>query len=130
MVWSVQAAEAGSLLEAAVRRGRVGEPESARGRRWVEGEAVGGWGTKVVFEAGCQENIKKAQVGMWAEVDLPAAAAVTNPIARLLVDQLRAHGIEVEWVQQTLERWGEDMVVVRQMSVDLVLSVAGEGGWK
>ena len=42
MVWSAQAAEEGSLVEAAVRRVRLGKPESARGRMWVEGEAVGG----------------------------------------------------------------------------------------
>ena len=60
---------------------------------------------------------------------------VINPVARRLVEQMRNGGIEVEWVQQSLERWRLEKMdgrwrqtVVRQISVDLVLPVAGDGG--
>ena len=82
-----------------------------------------------------QGVIKNTDVGVWAMVIMPEAAVVINPVARRLVEQMRNGGIEVEWVQQSLERWRLEKVdgrwrqtVVRQISVDLVLSVAGDGG--
>ena len=50
MVWTVRVEEEGSLLEAAVRRVRLNEPESAIGRRWVEGVKVGGSEDAVLFD--------------------------------------------------------------------------------
>ena len=137
MVWTVQEREEGSLLEAAVRRIRLEQPENAWGMRWVEGEAIGSWRDVEVFEAGGQGGMKKVTAGggMWAAVELKDAAVVINPIARRLVEQMRERGVEVEWVQQSLERWQYEEVedgskrqkVVRQISVDLVLSVAERG---
>ena len=82
-----------------------------------------------------QGVIKNTDVGVWAMVIMPEAAVVINPVARRLVEQMRNGGIEVEWVQQSLERWRIEKMdgrwrqtVVRQISVDLVLSMAGDGG--
>ena len=85
MVWTMRVEEEGSLLEAAVRRVRLNEPESAIGRRWVEGVKVGGSEEAVLFDVGAQGLIKKTDVGVWAMVVMPEAAVVINPVARRLV---------------------------------------------
>ena len=111
MVWTVRVGEEeGSVLEAAVRRVRLGEPESAIGRRWVEGGEIGGSEEAVLFDAGVQGGIRKTDVGLWAMVVMPEAAVVINPVARRLVEQMRNAGIEVEWVQHSLERRREELV--------------------
>ena len=82
MVWAVRVEGEGSLLEGAVRQVRLDEPKSSIGRRRVEGTDVGGSEEAVLFDVGGQGGIRKTDVGVWAMVVMPeAAAAVINPVA-------------------------------------------------
>ena len=47
----------------------------------MEGTDVGGSEEAVLFDVGGQGGIRKTDVGVWAMVVMPEAAAVINPVA-------------------------------------------------
>ena len=142
MAFSRLAEKEGNLLEAALRRIKLQQAESAWGLRWVEGEAEDEWPEAgpfgfVVDETGKEWRRAKSggagglveAGGVWKVVELREAAKVVNPVAKLLVAGLEEVGLEVEWVQQTLVRGlTKDAGKMAGLSVDVVVTRAAAGG--
>ena len=99
------------------------------GGYWKIVELGGKGGEKVVVGAvGLGQHGQGSKLlqggGSWEAVKFREAASVVNPVAKKLVSALWRRAIKVHWVRETV--WRRDQN--REISVDVVLAVEGDGG--